>query len=757
MKKTLLLTLALFLSTIVFAQKRATFVSESFDGPALPEGWTAFGDGTGNWSISSTTLSGGEGKELKLSWSPEFNGTARLATTAFDLTGINDVTISFKHLFDNFKDGQFFHTIGIATSSDNGVTWNTGWSQEYTTTNVYEVNEVMTTSDMGKENVMFCLFYEGDSHNMDNWFFDDLLIYKQTELDIRLVGLNIPNIVEAGDVELSFTVENLGVKTIESFDVEINISDSESVINATVKKEIAHSEIAQITLEGESFKALARNKPYHISLNITSVNETTDEDPRNNKLEKDVKVAFNKAQRIPMIEHFSSSTCGPCVAVNQQMHTLTNNNEGRYTYTKFPTAGDPYHTTESAYKVKEYGVTGVPNIFLDGSNKGSNYLTQIMLDERCSTPAFADIRGAFNVEGNMIHITADFLSYVKLENAKAYISINEKTTKKNTGSNGETEFHHILMKMLDSKSGNALSLNSGNYKRYEFSFDMSETHVEEMNDLEVALWLQDSITKEIYNSNFAYAYAEHCYPVQNLTLTENGDEKTLTWETPEQGSPKGYNIYVDGVLTAENVKELSYTFTSGERFTAEVIALYEEGRTSVGVAKLFGYEEEIEVIETPENLTATATSTSAIELKWNKTENATSYNIYRDDEFLTNVAETNHTDEGLNYNTEYCYTVTAVVNDLESEHSEKVCVKTLGENIEEMTTSYNIYPNPANDVIYIETEFEIEEISIYDIYGRRQIAVTPSRQVDVADLNSGIYFIKINTEKGNIVKRFIKQ
>ena len=28
--------------------------------------------------------------------------------------------------------------------------------------------------------------------------------------------------------------------------------------------------------------------------------------------------------------------------------------------------------------------------------------------------------------------------------------------------------------------------------------------------------------------------------------------------------------------------------------------------------------------------------------------------------------------------------------------------------------------------------------------------------IDVSDLKSGIYFVKINTEKGNIVKRIIK-
>jgi hypothetical protein len=72
----------------------------------------------------------------------------------------------------------------------------------------------------------------------------------------------------------------------------------------------------------------------------------------------------------------------------------------------------------------------------------------------------------------------------------------------------------------------------------------------------------------------------------------------------------------------------------------------------------------------------------------------------------------------------------------------------------------NIYPNPVNDRLYIEAETVIEEVVVYDVYGRRQVTETPSHQgnwtIDLSELKSGIYFVKINTEKGNIVKRIIK-
>ena len=50
-------------------------------------------------------------------------------------------------------------------------------------------------------------------------------------------------------------------------------------------------------------------------------------------MEKDFVIALGQAQRIPMIEHFSSSTCYPCVNVNQHMADFTASNPGKYTYT----------------------------------------------------------------------------------------------------------------------------------------------------------------------------------------------------------------------------------------------------------------------------------------------------------------------------------------------------------------------------------------------------------------------------------------
>ena len=94
------------------------------------------------------------------------------------------------------------------------------------------------------------------------------------------------------------------------------------------------------------------------------------------------------------------------------------------------------------------------------------------------------------------------------------------------------------------------------------------------------------------------------------------------------------------------------------------------------------------------------------------------------------------------------------INDEEPENPED------GERINELTSSLLLYPNPVNDKIYIETESEIEDIVVYDVYGRQQVTETTSHQgglvIDVTDLKSGVYFVKVVTENGEAVKRIIK-
>ena len=590
MKKAILLAIALLFSTMMFAQNRAILLNETFDSSSLPEGWTTSETGAENWTISQTNIAGGSANELALTWWPILTGLSRVITNPIDLSDVNEVVVNFKHYLDNQINE---YTLGIATSSDNGNTWNVGWSETFGTTGSYEVYQLISTPDMGKDNVLFSIFYEGASYTMNGWYFDDLQISTQDNLDLEIVSIDVPEMINYGYNEISFTVQNMGSTTIESIEATfIDFFNDENVISQTFDVNIESLEKQELTFSESIFLSPGT---YVMPIEIVSVNGATDSDADNNYMEKDLNVGMGYAQKIPMIEHFSSSTCGPCVNANAMMLEITNANPGKYTYTKypvnFPGTGDPYYFNEVAGRAGYYQVDAVPMLYLDGIWQEYTIVTQEALDASYATPSVANVRGAFNVEGNVINITADFMSYIKMENVRAFVTVNEKVTTGNVGSNGETEFRHIFMKALNSPTGNVMDINAGEYQRLEFTYDMSSTNVEEMDELEVSLWIQNYETGEIYNSHFAYEYTYHAYPVRNMMAGISSDMSTLSfeWEAPEEGTPIGYDIYVDGVLIKEKHNALSYstnTFNDeildGKTHIAEVVAVYENDMTSIG-------------------------------------------------------------------------------------------------------------------------------------------------------------------------------
>ncbi len=80
------------------------------------------------------------------------------------------------------------------------------------------------------------------------------------------------------------------------------------------------------------------------------------------------------------------------------------------------------------------------------------------------------------------------------------------------------------------------------------------------------------------------------------------------------------------------------------------------------------------------------------------------------------------------------------------------------ENFKEANNKYLIYPNPSKGTIeLIGDESLIKHIKIYDNLGRliKQLKERITKNIDLYELNDGIYIINIETESGNLNQRFI--
>jgi hypothetical protein len=69
-------------------------------------------------------------------------------------------------------------------------------------------------------------------------------------------------------------------------------------------------------------------------------------------------------------------------------------------------------------------------------------------------------------------------------------------------------------------------------------------------------------------------------------------------------------------------------------------------------------------------------------------------------------------------------------------------------------TILNIYPNPANETIYISLENDDEEVIIYDSFGRI-VKQFRGKSIDISDLTKGIYFVSVPSITAKSTK-FIK-
>lgn len=74
--------------------------------------------------------------------------------------------------------------------------------------------------------------------------------------------------------------------------------------------------------------------------------------------------------------------------------------------------------------------------------------------------------------------------------------------------------------------------------------------------------------------------------------------------------------------------------------------------------------------------------------------------------------------------------------------------------------SIAVYPNPTHNVVNIEASSVINSVQVYDIQGRLLLTHLSSdmkTSIDIADKADGIYFFKINSDKGIKVEKIIKK
>ena len=78
---------------------------------------------------------------------------------------------------------------------------------------------------------------------------------------------------------------------------------------------------------------------------------------------------------------------------------------------------------------------------------------------------------------------------------------------------------------------------------------------------------------------------------------------------------------------------------------------------------------------------------------------------------------------------------------------------------DESLVTLNMYPNPASDVLNISAQSTINTVEIFNVLGQKVISMqveNTSAEINVSNLNAGIYLIKYEINNSTSTKKFVK-
>lgn len=515
MKKLYFLLVALLFAGMVDAQ---TYLSEDFgSGQMPPDGWYQLPINT-NWENSATNNAGGSSPECRFVGS-QANSTARLISPNVDLQGADTAVLMFKHNYIRSGSG-----LDIGVAYKDGSNWISVWEvTPNSNIDPEEVTILLTGDAVSGSNFKFSFYVTGNFSACQSWYIDDVLLFSPVDFDAQMSSILTPDVISAPAPVIG-KIKNLGTTVITEANVSW-VSYGGTVYDSTFTGlNIALLESAEVEFDGQW---VSPEGAHDLKMYINTVNGTTDSDQSNDTLVKSVNYSTIAFPVLPVYEEFTSSTCGPCASFNSGFVPWCQQNADDITLIKYqmnwPGSGDPYYTPEGGTRRSYYGVNAVPDLMGQGDNIGASVgAAQALLTAVQGQTTSYKIASSFTMSGSTINITTNILPFTNAS-ARVHNVIVEKLTTGNVASNGETEFEHVMMKMMPSANGSTETFVSGVTTQLSYSYDMSQTFVEELDDLLVVVMIQNNSTKEVYQSAYGIENANHSSEARLSELTLDGE------------------------------------------------------------------------------------------------------------------------------------------------------------------------------------------------------------------------------------------
>jgi hypothetical protein len=244
----------------------------------------------------------------------------------------------------------------------------------------------------------------------------------------------------------------------------------------------------------------------------------------------DAPLPTSTARRV-LHEVFTGSNCGPCLGADGILDDIFHETATPYSVIKYQIGSDPYMTREGVSRRMYYlpgeEVYAIPYVHADGEtgfhpaqlNDDAGYTEADLAGfAEGGSPLSLTVTHSISEQTVDLTIAWTTLSDISSDDLVIHAAIIENITTGNVGSNGQAEFHQVMKKMVPDNLGTSMSAMTradqgelalsytfnGEYNgetSYSDIVDHDTEHtVEEFSDLEVIVWVQDSVTWEVFQS-----------------------------------------------------------------------------------------------------------------------------------------------------------------------------------------------------------------------------------------------------------------
>lgn len=226
-------------------------------------------------------------------------------------------------------------------------------------------------------------------------------------------------------------------------------------------------------------------------------------------------LTYSQSNRIVLLEHFSNASCGSCAYYNPQVESLINANPKLISikYQNNWPGYDPmnlHNPTDVNVRKNVYGVNGVPHSILDG-NQYNNHpfnLFQANITNRLQQATNFEMiaHQALSLTDDSIFVSINLTSLTNQSGPfKLYIAVieNEISFASAPGSNGETDFHHVMKKLIPGPYGIELPSQMAANQQLIYNESWSLQNIYNNSELSVVAFIQDTTTHEIQQAAYA--------------------------------------------------------------------------------------------------------------------------------------------------------------------------------------------------------------------------------------------------------------